>query len=179
MAEAYRRAYTCSGLSEQAICVEAQRVFWRAPVQARLDVLQAEARARSGVTADRVIEEFAAVAFSDIREVLSVQDGVVRIRDLDTLPQRVTRAVSSIKAKVIAVDKQTLEDGSKVEYDVLQIEVKMHDKLVAANALGRNLGLFKRDNEQQAQKAEELLRLWGMIDGRTRGLPSMHTEPGE
>ncbi len=112
---------------------------------------------RTRVTADKVLKEYARIAFSDIRRFTELKDkeGLV-IRPPGSLDDDDAAAVSEI----------TLAGGAKV---------KLHDKARALLALARHLGLFERylrppgNPELQERNAESArAKLRAQIDAYAR-----------
>lgn len=95
-------------------------------IRARIDQAMAERSKRTGVNADRVIQELAKIAFVNATEVIDLKTATVKE---DALPED-TAAIQSVKVKTFG------EDG-------LEREIKMADKLRALEMLGRHLGMFK------------------------------------
>lgn len=79
---------------------------------------------RTGITADRVLQELSRVAFSDIREVLSWGPDWVKIKPSEGLSEDAAAAILRVT--------QT-RHGT--------IRVKLHSKLTALEILARHLGL--------------------------------------
>lgn len=125
-----------------AACVSSE-LLQREDVQGELQ-RQLEAReARTLATADRVIQELALIAFSDITDFVVREDGSVTLRE--GAGKRATRAVQSVKRKVrIVRDRNRLDgDGRPVEVEVEDVEIKLWDKARALEVLARHLGLLK------------------------------------
>ena len=95
-------------------------------IRAHIDRAMAERSKRTGVNADRVVQELAKIAFVNVTEVIDPKTATVRE---DALPED-TAAIQSVKVKTFG------EDG-------LEREIKMADKLKALEMLGRHLGMFK------------------------------------
>lgn len=95
-------------------------------IRAHIDRAMAERSKRTGVNADRVVQELAKIAFVNATEVIDPKTAAVRE---DALPED-TAAIQSVKVKTFG------EDG-------LEREIKMADKLKALEMLGRHLGMFK------------------------------------
>lgn len=95
-------------------------------IRAHIDRATAERSKRTGVNADRVVQELAKIAFVNATEVIDPKTATVRE---DALPED-TAAIQSVKVKTFG------EDG-------LEREIKMADKLKALEMLGRHLGMFK------------------------------------
>ena len=91
-----------------------------------IDRLIALRSARTGITADRVLQELARIAFADITDVVDTDTGGVR-KDAS---REDTAAIALITVKKGKVS----EKG-----------VRMHDKVHALELLGRHLGMMKED----------------------------------
>lgn len=95
-------------------------------IRAHIDRAMAERSRRTGVNADRVVQELAKIAFVNATDVIDPKTATVKE---DALPED-TAAIQSVKVKTFG------EDG-------LEREIKMADKLRALETLGRHLGMFK------------------------------------
>lgn len=95
-------------------------------IRAHIDLVMAERSRRTGVNADRVIQELAKIAFVNATDAIDLKTATVKE---DALPED-TAAIQSVKVKTFG------EDG-------LEREIKMADKLKALEMLGRHLGMFK------------------------------------
>ena len=95
-------------------------------IRAHIDRAMAERSRRSGVNADRVIQELAKIAFVNATDVIDPKTATVKE---NALPEDMA-AIQSVKVKTFG------EDG-------LEREIKMADKLKALEMLGRHLGMFK------------------------------------
>ena len=95
-------------------------------IAARIAELQRERAARVEITADQVLDEYAKVAFSDIREVLAVREGgCVEIFESGQWTDAQAAAVSEVRSK---------PDGT--------LSLKLHSKLEALAKLAQHLGLL-------------------------------------
>lgn len=79
---------------------------------------------RVEITADQVLREYGRLAFSDVTEVVSIERGVVKIKDTDEIPKDTRLAIGEISES---------RDG---------IKVKMIDKKGALDSLAKCLGMF-------------------------------------
>ncbi len=98
---------------------------------------------RTEITADRVLAELAAIAFSDRTELAKVNSiGVVEFTPTDDLPDDVKKVIAGI------------EEG---KYGT---KVTSYDKVKALELLGKHLGLFSSgsDNSAALDKLDEVLR---------------------
>ena len=91
-----------------------------------IDRAMAERSKRTGVNAERVVQELAKIAFVNAAEVIDPKTATVKE---DALPED-TAAIQSVKVKTFG------EDG-------LEREIKMADKIKALELLGKHLGMFK------------------------------------
>jgi phage terminase small subunit len=84
---------------------------------------------RTGITADRVLQELAAIAFADPRRLFDPDGAPLPLSDLD---DDIARAVA------------TVEHGPAggVGGGPAAARMRLHDKLKALEMLGRHLGLF-------------------------------------
>ncbi len=107
-------------LRNKTVCEEIAR-----ELQKRID--------RTQVTRDRVIYELAAIAFSNIQNILKDDDS---LRKLSSLPENVARSISSIKVQY----RTEFEDGAPVKVAIK--EIKFWDKGKALELLARHLGMI-------------------------------------
>ena len=116
---AIRAGYSAKGADVQAI-----RLLGNARIQAAI----AEQRQQHGrtleITAERILQEFARIGFSDITHVAGVHGGTVIIADTGTLPPETTTAIAELS-----------ENSSG------GLRVKMHNKITALENLAKHLGV--------------------------------------
>ena len=105
------------------------------PVKNMIDRAIAERSARVGLSADRVIREFARIAFGDPR-VLFNDDGSLRAHGEYDPDDAVM--IEGIKTRrIVEINPET---GKMAQAEIQ--EVKLASKISALNALGRHLGMF-------------------------------------
>jgi phage terminase small subunit len=96
----------------------------------------AEARAkrfaRNDVTAERVLQELARIAFFDVRKALNPDGSMKPLDQLD----------DDTAAVIAGIDIAELRDGDGTPIGVLK-KIKIADKLIALDKLARNLGLLQ------------------------------------
>lgn len=107
-------------------------------IRACIDREMAERSKRTGVNADRVVQELAKIAFINATDVIDPETATVKG---DALPED-TAAIQSVKVKTFG------EDG-------LEREIKMADKLKALELLGKHMGMFKDKVEVSGLSNEE------------------------
>lgn len=89
----------------------------------------AERSKRTGINADRVLDELAKIAFANAKDIINFEDASVRKgANEDDLA-----CVQSVKVKKQTSDKGELEER----------QVTMYDKKAALELLGRHLGMWK------------------------------------
>lgn len=93
---------------------------------------------RTEITADRVLQETALVAFSDIQHYMEIgEDGQITTKRWEEIPDHLTRAVESISEDRIIRENP---DGSQIiVHD--KYKFKLHSKIAALTLLHKNLGL--------------------------------------
>jgi len=129
-----------SGYSKRSAMITGHRLLKNAKIAARIDRHRADKAAALSITAERVLREYARIAFADVRQLASVEDltwvdeklraNGITVRASDTWSDDLAAAVAEISATA---------HGPKI---------KMHDKQHALDALSKHLGLFQADNEQ-------------------------------
>ncbi len=83
---------------------------------------------RTGITTDRVLEEIARIAFSNLADYVDWSHGAISIKSSSGLNSAQTAAVSEI------VETNTATGGT--------IKIKLHSKMTALELLGKHLKLF-------------------------------------
>lgn len=107
-------------------------------IRAHIDKAMAERSRRTGVNADRVVQELAKIAFVNAIEVIDPKTATVK----ENASSDDTAAIQSVKVKTFG------EDG-------LEREIKMADKLKALELLGRHMGMFKDKVEVSGLEKEK------------------------
>ena len=137
------QAATRAGYSAKTAYSMGQRMLKKVELQEYIFNLQKKRSERTEITADKVIEELAAIAFSDRTKIASVNaNGTVDIAATDTLPDEIRKTISCIKEGKFGV------------------EVSSYDKIKALELLGRHLGMFTERKEDEASKEQEIPKLY-------------------
>jgi len=105
----------------------------------RLGVLMAERSKRTGISADRVLEELAKIAFANITDISSSEYGGIQ----DDADKMDTAAIQRMKVRRVPTS-----DGEIVERDVT-----LYDKTKALEQLGKHLGMFNDKTKVDAEVA--------------------------
>jgi phage terminase small subunit len=110
-----------AGYSPKSARTTSSRLLAKDNISAEIQRLIQERNKRTEVTADRVIAEFAKIAFADIKDVAEWRKNYVYLRDYN-----------EVDGTLIAEVKNT-EAG---------IGVKLHDKMKALEALAKHTGVY-------------------------------------
>jgi phage terminase small subunit len=124
---AIRAGYSAKTAKEQAT-----RLLSNVHVSAAIAEKRADRSERTGITADRVLQELARVAFFDIRKLLNDDGAMKPLSELD----------DDTAAAIAGIDLTELRDGEGTPVGMLK-KIKIADKLVALDKLARNLGLLQ------------------------------------
>lgn len=130
------KAAVRAGYSEKGAGTQGRRLMSTPAVRELVESLMAKRSERTAITADRVLEEIAVIAFSDLRHYAKgdVNDPVL-LRD--GVPDAAMRAVSSVKKKVL---RGASEDSDDLE--LVEVEIKLWDKPKALHLAMRHLGIL-------------------------------------
>ncbi len=104
------------------------------------------------ITTERVLKEIARLGYSNIQDFVG-EDNV--IKDISTLPRHVAAAVKGIETeRVHEIDSEGKETNSYTD----KVKLRFHSKERPLADLGKHLGIFEKDNRQQAESLAELLK---------------------
>ena len=108
-------------------------------IQRRVAKLKAQRSKRTEVKVDDVVKELAIVAFSDLAELLEIEEGgLIIAKKFDEIPEGKTRGLKAIKEDRII--RETAKGDEMVVHDRIRYET--WDKLRALELLGKHLGMF-------------------------------------
>ncbi len=122
----------------------------REDIQAYLSDMREEYQLKYGVNKERIIAEYAKIAFFDIRNIYDVDGGLVHVKQLD---DNSAGAICSIKS---TEEWGEDDDGNRIITGINK-EVKIFDKIRALQDLGKHLGIFEKDNEQLNPNTKKLI----------------------
>ena len=117
-----------AGYSPNAAAEIASENLTKPNIQAEVSKAIAERSKRTGINADRVLQELAKVGFVNITDVINMDAATIKGES----NRDDTAAIQSIKVKTIPTD----------EGDIVEREVRLNDKMKALELMGRHLGLF-------------------------------------
>lgn len=134
-----------AGYSAKTVRAISTKLLAHADIRALIDAEMEKRSLRTQVTGDKVLLQIARLTYSDPRKLFNDDNTLKRVIDLD---DDTAAAVQGVKV----VTKQ-LAHG-EVEY---VHEIKLADRNTAAEKLMRHLGLYEKDNAQQAGGLAEML----------------------
>ena len=169
---AIRAGYATSGADVQAI-----RLLGNARIQAYMDELKREQAERLEISADRIVQEIASIAFESITDVIEFDANGVTLKSSKKLPKRTKSAINSVS---VTVNPKTGD---------VKTQVKMHDKLAALEKLMKKFNLYPKEmavlealglllNEGMATTDQARVVADGIkdIEARIRGLSGGESE---
>jgi len=131
-----------AGYSKKTYAVIGHDLLRRPDVIEYLSKLRAKEAKKHNITKERLIEEYAKIAFFDIRDIYNQDGNLVSIKDIDN---NSAGAIASIKS---FEEYETDKSGSKILIGTNK-EIRVFDKIRALQDLGKHLGLFEKDNDQK------------------------------
>jgi phage terminase small subunit len=132
------RAAIAAGYSEKGAGVRSAELLNRRSVQQRLDQLKSARASKLDVKAERVIEELARLAFSNMADYM----------EIDAEGKPIGLNISKLSRDQAAAIQEISEDTTGGAGDgerrlVLRTKFKLADKIKALELLGRHLALFQ------------------------------------
>lgn len=114
-------------------------------IQHYIQELKERRSKRLDISADKILIELSKVAFSDLRKFYGVDGQLLPIQSIDDDCAGAISLLKSYEEKVQGVDSddEIIQGTNK--------EIKLYDKLKALELLGKHIGFFEKDNEQQAK----------------------------
>lgn len=117
-------------------------------VQQRVKELVEARAARAALTADRVLEEVACLALSDMGEVLDFAGDSLALKKPSEIPERARRAIASVKVRRVVEEVPDPDEDGETKLQTVELtEFKMYDKGAALERLMKHLGLLQPNPE--------------------------------
>jgi phage terminase small subunit len=154
-AESYRAAYDASAMQLMTIRVKASELLAHPMVAARVKELRAARQAllddRFIAMKERVIHEYARIAFANMLDYVTVQDDGTAYVDLSAISREEAAAIGSVEVEEYTEGRG--EDGRPVK----RVKFKLLDKRGALADLGKHLGMFTDKVEHTGKDGAPLL----------------------
>ena len=133
-----------AGYSAKCADVQGSRLLANAKISEAVVKAKADRSKRTQITADRVLQEYARIAFSDMRTFAEWSKDGVTLKDSDELPDDTAACVAE-------VSETTSEKGGSIKF-------KLHDKKGALDSVARHLGMFKEEVVHSGGLVVELVK---------------------
>ena len=125
-----------AGYSPTSAHTLGSRVLRRPHIKERLAQLGSDIRAKYGSTLDRVIEELEILSFSNISDLIVVDEDGQAYLDIARASEDQLRAIETVKITSME-PVEVLGEYGEQEREVTKVEVRMHSKLKAIEHLVR------------------------------------------
>ena len=152
-AKAYRYAYDCENMSEQVIYNKAFDVYKNPKVYALIMKLQEEQNLRLDTSADRVTQEMAKLAFSQLPGIANYDGITMTISEFNNLSDSQRACIK--KFEVVQSRQVDPNNPSKVK-EIEKIKVELYDKQRALDSLARINGIFIDKHEHTLDLIDKL-----------------------
>ena len=128
-----------AGYSNKTARQQGSRLLTRVDIKSALRARQAATLARMEVTEDLVLQELAAIAFSNIEDYVTwdAEAGELKVKASAEIPRALAAAIESIDEQVL---ESRNKDGSRI-YIRTKRKVRLYNKLDALKTLADYLGM--------------------------------------
>jgi phage terminase small subunit len=128
-----------AGYAPDSAHVQGPRLIGNDRVQLAIKEAQQAREKRTGITADRVVEQIAKIAFVDLRDIVTWKDGKIRVRPSD-----------EIDGTVLAEISETISEGGAISK-----KVKINDRMRALDMLAKHTGLLDSHRRKLEESKEK------------------------
>ena len=134
-----------AGYSKRTAMEQSYQLLQKTSVQQFLNEKRNKLADKLEISQERVLKEYARIAFFDIRKVYSATNALMPINDMD----------DDAAACLAGVEVDEIHEGFGENRQLIghTVKVKLANKISALDSLGKHLGLFERDNEQKKTEA--------------------------
>lgn len=139
-----KQAAIRAGYSEKTAENQASRLLSNVKVQQYVQELQKELSEKTGITAERILQELSDIGFNNMKDFVNGNNSILELKYLD---KRKTSAVSKVKTTVTT--RTVFENGKPSAVTETTTELAMHNKITALELMGKHIGLFEKDNKQK------------------------------
>lgn len=120
----------------ETLHVEAWRLLRNVKVKAMIEQIRVERRKKLDISKERILEEYAKIGFSDIRQIFDSKNKLKKITDLNN---DIAGAIQSVEVQ----EKKISNDGGEVADKISITKIKLADKKAALDKLAQFSGLFE------------------------------------
>lgn len=126
------------GTRRTTACEMASRLLSKSNIQRAIELGRKAISQRTNVSADRVVKQYARIAFADIGQAFDLSKSVPVLLAPRDIPFDTRQAITAIKLK-----RRVLKNEGSEDYEIEEWEYKFADKLSALDKLSKHLGLYK------------------------------------
>lgn len=140
-----KQAAIRAGYAAKNADVQASKMLTLPKVKEFIDQKKTEIQKRLDISQDRVLREYARIAFFDVRKIYSDGNTLIPIKDMD----------DDSAAVMAGMDTDEIWEGAGDDRKLIghTVKVKLSSKIAALDSLGKHLGLFEKDNGQKKPDA--------------------------
>lgn len=155
-----------AGYSTKTAKVMGHENLTKPDIQKFIAVLMDERGKKTEITAERVVQELAKVAFASMRHFIRVDENGQPQIDLGATDNDNLDALMEVQTETVLESRGS---GDEREFDTIRkTKIKLHNKLGALHELAEHTGVFaKRDKDQ----ANALAEAWAQITQRGSKAP--------
>lgn len=126
-----------AGYSIKTAAFSGSRLMGDPRVKEAIKEAQTELGDKTGITPERILQEYAKIAFANIKDYMSQNEDGETVVDLEAISRDAAAAITEIN-----VENTRTKSGV-----IKKIKVKPADKIAALTQLGKHLGMFKEQIE--------------------------------
>lgn len=143
------RAAKTAGYAPRRAAEQAYQLLQNPTVQKAIRERQSALQQEAQVTQERVLKEYARIAFLDPRKLYDAEGSPIPVPNL---PEDVAAAIGGVKVRQNFME---LEGEEAAQMEVKTTEIKIVDKKGALDSLSRHLGLFHDKLQVKASISHE------------------------
>lgn len=140
------RAAIKAGYAKKAANREGSRLLSNVVIKSAIEAAQAQLAAKSGITAQRVLEELSRIAFADLRGLFD-DDG--KLKPIHELPEDLARALAGVEV----TRERTIRKGEDETTSEYVSKVRSWDKPKTLELVMKHLGMLKEKVEHSGEIA--------------------------
>lgn len=139
-----------AGYSPKTANEQGARLLANVSLQDYLGERMEERKRRTEITQDMVLRELAAIGFSNVTDIATVEKEERTYQDAEGEEQRYERVAVIIK-ETAHLTEESQKAISSIKQGKNGIEVKLYDKVAALEKIGKHLGMFRGDDDGQGE----------------------------
>ena len=149
-AKAYRIAYPASlKWKDKTVWSAASTMMAIEKVSRRVKELQAQSAAAAVITRTQWLDEWKALAFTNLPGIINFEKGTMTITEFAALTNDQRKCIQTFKVKTENEMQWDETANRMVPVPVQYVEVKLYSKVDALNAIGKALGFDKPEDDDE------------------------------